>query len=678
MNTVASQVTLFTDPTVKCVGPHDLQHSGPTLYEWGRDADGFRLGEKDYATRSQHGLYLIWAFNEIRRRSKSESIVGSVEIEIKEHRAEAVRLDNEAGTTGDDCKQALELVRMKPSGISRLLLKGLSAVILTQGHVSRELNIEQQLDVEHGQQYLQTRYFPPGNPADINFDTIGHDEVVFLRGLGLVFFDYVILLTARRGGWFERQADGRFKYHPTGFEPQIYASSRGGIPYLTKGDDQKTATDVFEPKYLTKEALATLKDAKEIKFDDDVWPLISKEVKFVYYKALFREEGKQVDDKTLADIIQPDESDEKDLRQWATPDSFWSCWLLEHLQKDVLEAKKGNVQGPQKAAIDVLREIRESLREIISFGNSERGTWKSFTKLNAFLSTGPPRRRVEQLIALMEAGVLHVLGPNSEVEREGDHWKVTSKNPKFVLETKTLVDALIPEPSLEHTADSLLKYMYGKGECRAHEIHGYKTGAIDIASETYNIIKDSKKPHPRRFAIGVPAEGLHWFTTIQPRPGADSINLRQTDAIAQAVLRLAERDHLEKDSAGSWAGSWAVPDELEPAPSHPNKANLRVFLEPKDHSVEGHTSTCTLYFNDQVIWGPSSCHGNATQIRDALQAADPRFTLKIMPKAKTIEGHAVTISVIRGDKLYLHRLSTHDNMSGLCDAINRCVGNMDG
>lgn len=52
MNTVTSQVTLYTDDTVTCSGPIC---PGPSLYEWTDDPS---LGPDDYATRAQYGHYL--------------------------------------------------------------------------------------------------------------------------------------------------------------------------------------------------------------------------------------------------------------------------------------------------------------------------------------------------------------------------------------------------------------------------------------------------------------------------------------------------------------------------------------------------------------------------------------------------------------------------------------------
>ena len=67
MNTVASQITLFTDSTVECDGPIK---DGPNLYEWARFIEFFcskeeyndvvfqeakRIGPNSYSTRAFYG-----------------------------------------------------------------------------------------------------------------------------------------------------------------------------------------------------------------------------------------------------------------------------------------------------------------------------------------------------------------------------------------------------------------------------------------------------------------------------------------------------------------------------------------------------------------------------------------------------------------------------------------------
>ncbi|CZS82968.1 unnamed protein product [Fusarium graminearum] len=584
MNTIAEQVTLFTDPSVKCEGPNNNKHMGPSLYDWGKDADGFRLGPKDYPTRSQHGLYLKWAFGEILRRARENQ---NYDILIKVHRTKAVKLDDEHG---NNKKQTLTLATCTSCG-EATELPGLSAVILTQGHVAQRLNEAQQKFVEHARAKPGARYFPPSNPAEINFDCIDAGEKVVLRGLGLVFFDYMILLTARRGGWFERRQDGSFKYNKSGDEPIIYAGSRRGIPYQSKGDDQKTLNEKHESKFLTSKVIEGFQQralgVDPPKFKEDVWPLISREVRLVYYNTLITkrqlqkskddvetrlrnevvegtpenesENGDKAKERSIAKDLGLHEDDAFSWDHLGHPerkDGFkstndftsvehWNKWLLGYLQQDAADAREGNVKGPLKAALDVLREIRNDIRLIVNNGGLDSKShvkdlaW--FTAYNSFLSVGPPRRRVEQMIALMEANVLKTLGPGLTIKPAGDQWSAASGITNSQTIVQTVIDASVSAPKLSNTADELLKYLYDTEQCRAHSIGKDETGAIDI-NKDFKVMNKAGESHSRRFALGVPAEGVHWATTIQPRPCMDSISLRQTDIVARAALRLGAGD----------------------------------------------------------------------------------------------------------------------------------------
>ena len=81
-------------------------------------------------------------------------------------------------------------------------------------------------------------------------------------------------------------------------------------------------------------------------------------------------------------------------RRFAGPGPFRS-WLLDHLRRDVAEARRGNLGSPVKAGLDVLRDLRNELRQMVDHGGlpalpaRDLDGW--YTPLNAFLSIGPPR-----------------------------------------------------------------------------------------------------------------------------------------------------------------------------------------------------------------------------------------------------------------------------------------------
>ncbi|WP_328222916.1 FAD/NAD(P)-binding protein [Streptomyces sp. NBC_00310] len=586
MNTVASQVTLFTDDSVDCSGPI---RPGPSLYEWaagaagGRDAaDGWGgLGPDDYPTRARYGHYLEWVFAEVVRGAPPE-------IRVEVHDTRAVRLDD-----GPDGGQRLTLA-------SGRVLTGLAAVVLTQGHLPTVPDrAERDLAgyaARHG-----LRHFPPANPADLDLSPVAPGEPVLLRGLGLNFFDHMALLTTGRGGLFVHDAEGGLRYEPSGREPRLYAGSRRGIPYQARGDNAKGPYGRHTPLVLTPEVIAGFRkraDSGEAPdFLADIWPLMAKEVETVYYEAVlgasahsasttcrdsrsglrdhapasFRDlflaaphrspqEGAVLDEFGIAegDRWSWDRVSRPYAGREFTDAEDWRGWLLGYLREDAAQAALGNVDGPVKAALDVLRDLRNELRLIVDHGGLAGGSRREhldrwYTPLNAFLSIGPPRSRIEEMTALIEAGVLTVLGPRLDVRPEEGAWLAHSPDvPGSAVRVTTVVEARLPEPDLRRTADDLLADLLATGGCRPHRADGYETGGLDVTPRPYHLIDRQGVAHPRRFAFGVPTEGVHWVTAAGARPGVDSVTLSDADAVARAALRATTPARTPRTQVKSW------------------------------------------------------------------------------------------------------------------------------
>jgi uncharacterized NAD(P)/FAD-binding protein YdhS len=563
MNTVASQVTLFTDDSVECEGPI---RPGPSLYAWaaalarsggeeGREAwvraEAEALGPDDYPSRAFYGHYLQWVFRRI-LLSAPDSVA------VKTHAARAVRLENDPA---DGNRQLLVLE-------NGWVLRDLGAVILAQGHVPAVSTAQEDRLAAHAAAH-GLRYLPPANPADLDLTAVRPREAVLLRGLGLNFFDHMALLTTGRGGSFHEEGE-RLGYVPSGREPRIFAGSRRGVPYHARGDNEKGAHGRHEPLLLTPDVIDGLRSRAAAgdcpDFLQDVWPLVAKEVETVYYTArcpgpgfpakYLRVAHGSAEETALLDEYGIAPADRWDWAQLALPhrDSEFTGredfrdWLLDHLRRDAGQARLGNVGGPLKAALDVLRDLRNELRQVVDHaglsGDSHRDhldRW--YTPLNAFLSIGPPRRRIEELVALVEAGVVEVLGPRLEV-RPGSGPCFTAVSPDVPgsgVRVTALIEARLPEPDLRRTADPLLAGLLESGACRPHQVGGYETGGLDVTQRPYRLIDREGQAHPCRFAVGVPTEGVHWVTAAGARPGVNSVTLADTDAVARAALGTAVR-----------------------------------------------------------------------------------------------------------------------------------------
>lgn len=572
MNTVASQVTVFTDPTVELAGQ---LREGPSLYEWARfqvlmgDLSQFPpdvaeelrgVGPDTYSTRRLFGHYLTWVYRRVVTTAPAN-------VSIHAHATVAVAVWDESD--GRQCVQLQTGDR----------LPGLDAVVLAQGHFPVTPTVPEQtlaaFAVERGLTYIL-----PANPADVDLSMVRPGEPTLLRGLGLCFFDYLALLTEGRAGRYVRGDDGRLTYLPSGLEPQLLAGSRRGIPYRARGRNEKGAHGRHEPRVLTVELverLRTAADATPLDFMADLWPLIAKEVETVYYVAVLRRGGcrgkaRRFEAEYL-DVPRGDEREEQIRQRYGITERWdWDAvldpardetftepaalqeWMLRYLEQDADTAQEGNVSGPLKAAMDVLRDLRNEVRLAVDHGGLRGSSHRHhldnwYTPMNAFLSIGPPAHRVEQLAALIRAGVLRVVGAEMRVSpypEQGGFLVESPRTPGTRDVVTAMIEARLPEVDLRRTADPLLGWMLAHRSCTPHVVpdqgvEPHVTGGLAVTGRPFHPVTAAGERHARRFVFGVPTEGAHWATAAGARPGVNSVMLGDADAISLSVLALTVR-----------------------------------------------------------------------------------------------------------------------------------------
>ncbi|RKT06579.1 3-carboxy-cis,cis-muconate cycloisomerase [Streptomyces sp. 3211.6] len=619
MNTVASQVTVFSDSSVVMDGPVE---PGPSLYAWARDlaagagaggaqghgadrellAEARALTPDSYPSRAFYGAYLRWAADRVRAAAPPQ-------VELVTHRSAAV-------ACGTDPATGLPWVRLADG----TRLPRLAGLVLAQGHVDAEPSALQRKFAAHaaGRGLL---YVPPGNPAESDLAAVAAGEPVLLRGLGLNFFDHMTLFTHGRGGTFTQEGD-QLVYHPSGREPQLYAGSRRGVPYQARGENQKGPHGRHTPAVLRPEVVESLvkRSAAEggLDFRQDLWPLIAKETETVYYTGLItardgREAGAAFR-RTWLELPWDGPEERERLEAYGVPATArwdWSrladggreggfggtaehrAWLLGRLRGDLARARAGNVDGPFKAALDVLRDLRNEIRLVVDHGGLTARSHRDdlerwYTPLNAFLSIGPPARRIAEMIALIEAGVLTVLGPGTrmDVDPVSGAFAAESAVPGSRVLARVLIEARLPDGDVRRTADPLLRGLLDTGQARPYRITGgpegmeYETGALAVTRRPYRVVADDGRPHPALYAFGVPTEGLHWVTAAGVRPGVDSVTVGDADALARQLLGLGEageEDPVEAHEAHEASGAagaqpWPARAESGPARAEPEAA----------------------------------------------------------------------------------------------------------
>ncbi|AEM84249.1 FAD/NAD(P)-binding protein [Streptomyces violaceusniger] len=232
----------------------------------------------------------------------------------------------------------------------------LDCVVLAQGHTDMPLSAGTEMS---GLREYGFGSLPPGNPAEADLASPGPGERAALRGLGLNFSDLPALLTVGREGEFHREGSegGALRCWPSGEEPGIFAGSRRSVPY------------------------------------DELWDW--DRVAHPYGDRVF------------------------------TGPAAYQSRLLDCPHEDLAGDGDGNVAGPLKAALGDLRDLRDEVRPTRGHagitGESYRDGLRSwYTPLDVFVSTGPPHGRIEELIALIAAGVVEMGGPGPHIAAAPD------------------------------------------------------------------------------------------------------------------------------------------------------------------------------------------------------------------------------------------------------------------
>ncbi|WP_207695399.1 hypothetical protein DOK67_0001755 [Enterococcus sp. DIV0212c] len=556
MNSVASHVTLFTDETLSTKGPIA---KGPNLHEWAqREAVSFikkhnfenrvalleeceNLGPNDHCSRVFYGLYQKWFYEYIQSRMTEQTSVKFFK----------------------DTVRAVKMQESKFLVYTKAVETTVDTVVLALGHQENELiGNEKELATYASEHRLF--YSSPKNAADAYLEAITENKPVLVRGLGLVFDDYLTLLTSERGGFFEEQ-NGELVYHPSGREPQIIAGSGRGIPYHARGRNQKGYGQEYQPRFLKEKSLNKFK-RKEQFSAEQFFELLKKEVEFAYYSALVAANYPKVNQARFSEefirtkgaesVLEKYGINKKDFWNWSTvqhPDQqleeeeSFQDFILEYLNWDLIMAKKGTLSGPFAAALDSLKDLRDEVRfmldhELFSDEECKKWLWDWFTPLNSFLSIGPPLERIAELKALIKAGILTLIGPEMKIETEAGSYVGYSKRfPMNKYKTHFLIEARLPKTANQYSLNPLVKQLLRDQIASLHVLELssgeiYRTGALSVDRKTNQIYSKLGEPVTGLYCYGIPTEGVHWLTAATARPGTDPWNLREADVIAESIF----------------------------------------------------------------------------------------------------------------------------------------------
>ncbi|GLZ41100.1 FAD/NAD(P)-binding domain-containing protein [Actinokineospora sp. NBRC 105648] len=515
LNTVCGQVTMFPDRAMIGAGP---ERRGPSLYEWatGRDlrvgADGWTVGEvgrpirpTDFLPRRVLGEYLRWFLGELVRSAPAN-------VRVTFHRAQVVELVDHLG----------------PGLAFRLsddTVASVDSVFLTTGHTPN------------------TRPAAPGRvidalyPLPATLDRVEPGQSVAIGGMGLSAMDALAALTVGRGGTFA----GDRRYRPSGREPSVLMFCTSGVPFRARPLVNRPLPG-YVPVALTEPTIDRLRHERgPLDFDTDLLPLVLAEMRAAYHRRRATMAGEP---DPFANVRTPGEVEVllnaldtahggfDAYAAWTgsegmalTSGQSYQDWAVDFIRADLAEGVLGFEGSPVKAGIDILRDLRDTIRYAVDFGGLTADSLRSFLavavpRMNRAV-VGPQHDRHRDLLALVEAGVVSLAaGPAPEVTwLPTDRWRISSTRlaVPFERDVDWLCRAHVPYPAVGSSASPLLVSLREAGLLRS--VPGATGVAVD---RDQHPIRTDGATERRIRVLGPLCEGSTFYNHLVPSPGAFS------------------------------------------------------------------------------------------------------------------------------------------------------------
>lgn len=548
LNVACGQIRLYAAQDEGLDPPYRL-----SLHEWAVERgyrwvghecrigrQGAPIGPGDYLPRRLMGEYLGWFYDALvscapRNLEILRHVASAVDIVPAPDGREAVLLDDGSTITVDH-------------------------VVLTSGHTWNAEPETRPGEVVQRRPY-PVEYFEHVLPAG---------APVAISGMGLVAFDLMAALTIGRGGRFAWEGD-RLRYLRSGREPTISLYSRSGMPYCAKSAQATDPTGSYEPVVCTPDAFADLRRSgkmrprHQVDFRREVQPLLFAEMqcRYLVHAALLAggegdsakvraQLGEAWREGTFGDLVDKLETRYGSFDpaahvyagsglSFASSDEYES--VVYSMLEDDLDAALAPGGSPVKAAQEVTRILRDQLRSVIEFGGLSLESYVDFQskvrgRINR-IEAGPPPARIQQMLALMDAGILHVpFGPSPEVIPSGDGRSTVRSTQLARMHASTallVIRGHIEMPSLARSVSPLLSRLYTKGRLSQLTYGETPVGSVAIDEEFHPYDAEGRL-QPHLSLLGVLTEGVRYFTHYLPSPQSRIRAVLDAQSCVEAIV----------------------------------------------------------------------------------------------------------------------------------------------
>jgi len=565
LNHACAYVSMF--PSAKSVA-HAPAMSGPNLFEWARErgmrvaddgftvgADGRQIRPADNLPRRVFGEYLLWFYEYLRDNAPDN-------VRLIGHVSSAVDLQpkGEASILYLDSGDRVEA----------------DHVFVTVGQRPSRAHDDQ--DGSAGR-LIATPYPLPGQLASVQ-----PGETVAIAGLGLTATDAILALTVGRGGRFDRSITPE-RYVASGREPRIVVFSRSGLPYRARPAPSSVVS--YEPVAFTRSAIDRLRAAApRLDFDRDVLPLLLLELRVAYRRAtLLQEACAEAAEAflhraraaaavgrlhTLADLPEPAEFDaEAAYHGSVTPSAqdspapadgeAYQRALESWMAADLANAARGFEGSPFKAATEMCREVRDTIRYAVEFGGLTDASLDHFYRYHVEtinrLVIGPEKERTANILTLLRSGMVSMsLGPDPLVSWDSDSrtWALSATffPARGTVSADWLYRGYTDRLTSLHDDATVVGAMAKRNVLRRFKPESAVVSSIDVDAQGHPVAEDGK-PASQIWIFGLLCEGATFYNGYLTSPGR--FERAQFD-VDRAVHELVEGVRYEGQAMSAFGG----------------------------------------------------------------------------------------------------------------------------
>ncbi|CAH1851476.1 FAD/NAD(P)-binding protein [Convivina intestini] len=383
---------------------------------------------------------------------------------------------------------------------------------------------------------------------------ISAGENVIIRGLGLNFYDILAQFLAHWQGDFYRDHENLLQYQSSGKEQHLIVGSRNGLPHYPRPLNQDGPDSERQGRFLSVEGVKSWAATRGCTYYQAFDQLVRLEVELAYYKRQLEIKGDfdcvQFEKDFMAQAGLPTIYNLQPL-DWSAvlnplqnvTDSNYQSQALNWLDQVTADANRGSRHGLLLTGLDAIRGLYNTIRDIyidpvISDDNFKNQFLTGFARHFTFLISGAPSFRLEQLSALIRAGVVELLPPKMEVEIISGKFQAFSSltaNNKF--SANYLLEARQPSRNLADSDNPLIKNLLVEGQ-PTHRILKVNGQKIDLAcphiNEHYQIFNKDNQLVESLFVFSQLNEGERWLTNVCPRSG-DDYDRRAAQMIVQTI-----------------------------------------------------------------------------------------------------------------------------------------------